>query len=209
MALFTKKICKRCATHGHRTNDVDMCEAFDPDCAVVAFRTDSNPLSNYYKCTITNSDMKHKSAQQFYQYEFCMYCDRSDIAIQVYDAPSPKGTKQISAKLKTCVSEDVLARWDNIKLTVMDFVLKNKWNLCNNFRQSLMCTESSTIADATQDLFWGCWSCSKSAQFTMPSRFLGKNQLERALMSIRNYVSLNELTKHDDIFTHLCPHPPT
>ena len=197
--------CKRCATHGHRTNDVDMCEAFDPDCAVVAFRADSNPLSNYYKCTITNSDMKHKSAEHFYQYEFCLHCDRPDIAKQVYDAPSPKAAKQISAKLKTCVSEDVLASWDNIKLTVMDFVLKNKWNSCNTFRQSLMCTEGSTIAEATQDLFWGVGVAPNLAQFTRPSRFLGKNQLGRALMSIRNYVSLNELTKPDDIFTHLCP----
>ena len=72
-------------------------------------------------------------------------------------------------------------------------------------KQSLMCTEGSTIAEATQDLFWGVGVAPNLAQFTRPSRFLGKNQLGRALMSIRNYVSLNELTKPDDIFTHLCP----
>ena len=87
----------------------------------------------------------------------------------------------------------------------MDFVLKNKWNSCNKFRQYLMCTEGSTIAEATQDLFWGVGVAPNLAQFTRPSIFLGKNQLGRALMSIRNYVSLNELTKPDDIFNHLCP----
>ena len=186
--------CKRCATHGHRTNDVDMCEVFDPDCVVVAFRADSNPLSNYYKCTITNSDMKHKSVEHFYQYELCLHCDRPDIAKQVYDAPSPKAAKQISAKLKTCVREDVMASWDSITLTVMDFVLKNKWNLSNKFRQYLMCREGSTITEATQYLFWGVGVAPNLAQFTRPSRLLCKNQLGRALMSIRNYVSLNELT---------------
>ena len=112
----------------------------------------SSPLSNNYKCTITN---KHKSAEHFYQFEFCLHCVSPFNAKQVYDAPSPKAAKQISDNLKTCVSEDVLASWDNIKLTVMDFVLKNKWNSCNKFRQSLMCTEGSTIAEATQDIFWG------------------------------------------------------
>ena len=87
----------------------------------------------------------------------------------------------------------------------MDFVLKNKWNSCIQFRQSLLCTEGSTIAEATHDLLWWVGVAPNLAQFTRPSRFLGKNKLGRALMSIRNSVSLNEFTKSDDIFTHLGP----
>ena len=41
-----KNYCKRCASHGHRTNDVDACESYDADSPVAAWRADNNPLSN-------------------------------------------------------------------------------------------------------------------------------------------------------------------
>ena len=49
-----KNFCKRCSSHGHRTIDVDLCESFEADCVVAAFRADRNPLSNYYLCIITS-----------------------------------------------------------------------------------------------------------------------------------------------------------
>ena len=82
------------------------------------------------------------------------------------------------------------ASWDTIKLTEMDFVLRNKLNSCNKFRQSLVCTEGVIIAEATQDQLLGVGIDQSLAQFTRPSRFLGKNQLRHALMSIRNYFSI-------------------
>ena len=132
-----------------------MYEAFDPDCAVVAFRTDSNPLSNYYKYTITNSDTKHKSAEDFYQYELCLHCDRPGIAKQVYDAPSPKAAKQISAKIKTCVSEDVLDSWDNIKLTRIN---GTRATILDN----LSCVQKAQQSLMLHKIYSGGWSSSKS-----------------------------------------------
>ena len=36
-----RNFCKRCALHGHRTTDIDNCEAYDPDLHVTAFRSDT------------------------------------------------------------------------------------------------------------------------------------------------------------------------
>ena len=76
-----KNFCKRCASHGHRTVDVDICESYEADCVVAAFRADRNPLSNYYMSNITHADLNYKS-------EFCHHCRRDDVAQDVYDAPA-------------------------------------------------------------------------------------------------------------------------
>ena len=47
-----KNYCKRCASHGHRTIDVDVCDSYEPDCLVSAWRGDKNPLSNFYICDL-------------------------------------------------------------------------------------------------------------------------------------------------------------
>ena len=43
-----ENFCKRCSLHGHRTIDVELCDSFEADCVVAAFRAYRNPLSNYY-----------------------------------------------------------------------------------------------------------------------------------------------------------------
>ena len=55
-----KNFGKRCSSHGHRTIDVDVCESYEADCVVEAFRADHNPLSNYYMCTIIRADTSYK-----------------------------------------------------------------------------------------------------------------------------------------------------
>ena len=30
-----KNFCKRCASHGHRTIDTDVCESYEPDCLAI------------------------------------------------------------------------------------------------------------------------------------------------------------------------------
>ena len=56
-----KNFCKRCQTHGHRTMDIEVCEAYDADTSVVAFRANTNPLSNFFICTITIDNIKFRS----------------------------------------------------------------------------------------------------------------------------------------------------
>ena len=150
-----KNFCKRCAKHGHRTTDLDVCESYDADSAVVAWRADNNPLSNVYICTMEYGECVLKSSEQFYQYEFCMFMDRNDIAQKVLNAASTREEKQVAAQLKASEHSMNMAKWDTIKVSVMAFILKVKWNQCAKFRQALLSTEGMTICEDTPCDFWG------------------------------------------------------
>ena len=103
-----KNYCKRCASHGHRTNDIDLCESYEADCTVAAFRADSNPLSNFYMCTLTHDGLSHKSAEHFYQREFCLFANRGDVAQLVYEAPSPRRAKELATQLKSEIGNECM-----------------------------------------------------------------------------------------------------
>ena len=189
-----KNFCKRCASHGHRTVDVDICESHEADCVVAASRADRNPLRNYYMSNITHADMNYTSVEHYYQSEFCHHCGRDDVAQQVYGVPTPRQAKEIATKLKYEVHIDYMASWTKIKVSIMEMerALKLKWNCCSKYRQALMSTESMVIAEATQDDFWGVGVAPNLAEHTKPSKVLGLNQLGRLHMKIRDIVSERE-----------------
>ena len=82
----------------------------------------------------------------------------------------------------------------------MASALKLKWNCCGKFRQALMSTEGLTVAEATQDDFWGVGVAPNLAQQTQPSKFLGQNHLGRQLMSLRDSVAARDLENQNDEF---------
>ena len=114
-----KNYCKRCAQHGHRTADVDICESYDPDAPVVVFRSDSNPLSNYYPCDLLHNGMTFKSLEHYYQYEFCLHAESPEVANQVIAAPSAKVAKELSTDLKKNVTVACLANWSKIRVHII------------------------------------------------------------------------------------------
>ena len=183
-----KNFCKRCEKHGHRTIDDDMCPSYEPDCVVAAWRADNNPLSNFYKCALTFESLVFKSSEHFYQYEFCMFMNRIDIAEAVFNAASPKLAKEAAAPLKSSEYTVLLAEWAKIKLAVMSFILRVKWNCCGKFRQALLQTTGMTIAEATSCTFWGVGVAPNLAQHTKPSTFLGLNHMGKLQMTLRQLV---------------------
>ena len=56
-----------------------------------------------------------------------------------------------------------------------------------------MSTEGMVIAEATKDDFWGVGVAPNLAEHTIPSKFLGLNQLGRLHMTLRRIVSECEL----------------
>ena len=195
-----KNYCKRCAQHGHRTADVDICESYDPDAPVVAFRSDSNPLSNYYPCDLLHNGMTFKSLEHYYQYEFCLHAESPEVANQVIAAPSAKVAKELSTDLKKNVTVACLANWSKIRVHIMEDALKLKWNCCSKFRHSLMSTSGMTIAEATMDSFWGVGVAPNMAQETKPAKFLGFNQLGKLLMKMREHVAEREQFTNNEEF---------
>ena len=135
--------------------DTDVCEAYELDCLVSAWRGDNNPLSNFYRCTITHDNVTYTSSEQIYQYEFCMFMKKHNIAQEVLNAATPKEAKQVASQLKTSTYSDQLAKWAKIEISVMDFILRAKWNCCAKFQQALSATEGMVVAEATSCVFWG------------------------------------------------------
>ena len=167
--------------------DVDLCESFEADCVVAAFRADRYPLSNYYMCTITHADTSYKSVEHYYQREFCLHCGREDVAQQVSDASTHRQAKEQVTKLKTEVHHDYLASWTRIKVSVMERTLTTEVELL--LQVSPNTTEGMMIAEATKDDFWVVGVAPKLAEHTKPSKFLGLNQLGRLHMTLRGIVS--------------------
>ena len=84
-----KNLCKRCQTHGHHTTDIEVCEAYDADNSVVAFRANTNPLSNFFICTITIDNIKFWSAEHAYQWPKCTHTNRTDLADRILAVLEP------------------------------------------------------------------------------------------------------------------------
>ena len=82
-----------------------------------------------------------------------------------------------------------LADWAKIKVDVMDFILRAKWNCCAKFRQALLSTEGMVIAEATSCDFWGVGVAPNLAQHTKVSKFLGQNNMGKLQMALRCHVS--------------------
>ena len=181
-----KNFCKRCQTHGHRTTDIEVCEAYDADTSVVAFRANANPLSNFFICTITIDNIKFRSAEHAYQWRKCIHASHTDLADRILAAGTPADAKSISSELKS--NENIIESWNDIKNCEMKCVLKAKWNCSGRFRQTLMSTANMTIAEATQDTYWGVGVAPNIAQHTKPTKFLGRNQLGKLLHLIRSEV---------------------
>ena len=194
-----QNFCKRCDSHGHRTSDVDMCESFNPDEAVIPFRADSNPLSNFFKCSITLDDRVFQSSEHAFQFTKAMFLKSDNLAESIYSASSPHEAKTIAAQL---ISHNNMADWLKINVDVMRKILRAKWNCSGRFRQTLMSTSGMTIAEATSDMFWGVGVAPNLALHTKPNKFLGRNELGRSLMELRdNIQDLNPVSIDDVSFT--------
>ena len=168
-----KKNGKRCGQQGHRTTYTENCDSYNADSNVSAFRSDNNPLSNYYNCTIVSGDLTFKSADHLYQYEFCMHYERPDLAQEFIKAQGPKFTKQIAAELKSQIPPETLADWCTARLIVMQDVQKPKRSSCSKFRHALMATIGLVVVEAAQDSFWGLGVAPNLAQETRRDKFIG------------------------------------
>ena len=89
-------------------------------------------------------------------FNFGNFLTKNAITFDPYEA------KMIASRLKIADNSVQLAEWDKIKVSVMDFILRVKWNCCAKFRQSLLSTEGMVVAEATSCGFWGVGSCSES-----------------------------------------------
>ena len=197
-----KNYCKRCDSYGHRTSDNDLCQSYEADETVSPFRADSNPLSNFFRCTITIQGRDFRSSEHAYQYTKCMFLHNTDLAEQVLSAETPHDAKAVASRVNCDVR---MAEWDKIRIDAMSKILKFKWNSSGRFCQTLMSTSNLTIAEATSDTFWGVGVAPNLALHTNPKKFLGQNRLGKCLMDLRANVHDQNPTSINDLSFNLTP----
>ena len=163
-----------------------------PDCGVIAFRANNNPLSNYYMCNINIGKWQFRSAEHAYQWEKCKHAKRHDLAQHVYETNTQLRENISLWPLKQTRTPQ---NGDNIKVRVMEYILHVKWYSCERFRQTLMSTGHDCDRINTGHILGGrC--CTQSCAKNQNGKVSKENQLGKVLHRIRTQVE--QLTAIDN-----------
>ena len=193
------RVCERCQSISHKTNDIEICEAYIPEQPDVHFFT-GGILSNFNMCSVQFEEIDFTSSEQAYQWSACVEKLREDLAEEVMKANSPSEAKRIASAVKT-----VDSNWHNVKYGVMEKVLHAKANCSKDFRESLLATGEKQLIEARADLWWGSGMPYNLTTTTKSAFHPGKSWLGEILMKLRSQLRTQNNTKHEEQTTA----PPT
>jgi len=139
--------------------------------SVYFFTSAYHPLDNFSAHSISIWNRNFPTAEHAFQWK--KFSDiKPDIAEKILEAKSPHLVKEISIVNKDLVSKD----WHNIKLGVMEEILKAKAKQHEDVREVLRKTGRKTIVENSPvDSFWGIGPDEK-----------GENMLGKIWMKIRD-----------------------
>lgn len=132
-------------------------------------------LSNFCWAPITVFDQAWSTSEHYYQAQ-----KFSDIAIQrqIQHAPTPDEAFSLSRKYAHLVRH----YWDDIKLSVMAFVVREKFLQNPKLANQLVKTGDASLTEHShKDEFWGDGGDGK-----------GQNHLGAILMQVREELKINE-----------------
>lgn len=144
-----------------------------------------DPLSNFYSCKIESEYNKNplvfNSAEQFYQYEKCLYFNDKDAARDILESTSPQTCKLIGDR----VNRANKGRWESQNDTMMH-ILRKKARCCTSFSKKLSDSKDNIIYHAVRDRYWGIGQEVHEIQHPI-SNIIGENMFGRMLMSVRDH----------------------
>lgn len=131
------------------------------------FQGDYKFLSNFYPCEIEYEGIKYKTLEHAYQASKTL-----DISLRkaVAEKKSPSKAKRAGRKLK------LRSDWDEIKLGIMEELVRIKFTDHPNLKRKLLDTEDAELIEGNTwgDNYWGIYKGE------------GENHLGKILMKIRN-----------------------
>ena len=133
-------------------------------------------------------DLKFASSEHAYLYTRCMLIGEENVADAVRNAPTPKDAKNIASS----ISRHLMNEWDDSKERIMYEILLSKSKCVPEFRQALLLSGSSSIVEATSNVFWGCGLNSTLAKTTLPKFYRGQNKLGIILEQLRTDLASNQ-----------------
>ena len=181
-----EKRCKVCRSEGHK-EQTSECPMFEPHYAetTVAFRSPS-VLSNFYRCDIQYQGKNYPSVEHGYQHTKAKTLGFNDTAVKILNASTARDAKIISKD----IPDD--EAWDIVKVDVMTDLLKIKLDSCPEFKEAIIQTGDSVLAEATGDLFWASGLSPDLTICTWPSNYPGRNELGKLMMELRSLVFMAE-----------------
>ena len=137
------------------------------------FRGDYRWLSNFHPCLIVYDGITYPSSENAYQ--AAKFRDKNFRAKFVGILPA-------EAK-KLGRSPGIVPYWDNIKLTVMEYILRQKFTPGTELAQKLINTGNEELVEGNwwNDTYWGV------------CRGVGQNHLGKLLMKIREELNANQV----------------
>ena len=130
------------------------------------FDGDYTFLSNFYYCTLNYEGITYESAEAAYQASKTLDMDIR----KSFTFLTPGKTKREGKKIK------LRENWENIKLKIMEEIVRTKFNQNLDIKQRLIETNDAILIEGNNwhDYYWGV--CAGK----------GENHLGKILMKIRN-----------------------
>ena len=134
-------------------------------------------LSNFYTCTITYDGIIYNSLEHYY------------VAMKTTDLTVRRFISGIATagQVKRYGRQNVVVRpdWDDVKLQVMEYGLRQKFT-DPELAKLLLSTDDAKLVEGNfwHDYFWGVCSCDKC-------NYTGYNYLGKLLMKVRSDLKKN------------------
>ena len=181
--------CGRCRCMGHSSSNTEACDAHFDDPNVITIRSPKNVLCNFYQCDVHVFDQNFRSSEQSYQWKFCQYIGREDLANEILQATTPEQAKEIASR----VPPQLHGSWHRVKLEYMEEILEAKVDSCPEFRQALVNRMGKRLVEAVKsDIFWSSGLNPRDSETTKPQYYPGQNHLGYLLEHIRSNMLMEK-----------------
>lgn len=156
----------------------------------IGYESEFSYLSNLAPSTFIMNGVRFRSAEQAFQYQKCMYCEREDTGLLIKQCTD---TKMIKSMGDRTTSKQI---WKN--MDVMRCVLLCKFNQNKSLKKKLIDTGTSTLLCCDLGRHWCTGWRLDSASWVNSSVYPGQNHLGKMLADIRSGYSKtkNELPEN-------------
>lgn len=186
--------CKMCGNPGHKAGALE-CEAYDPDADIIAFRSEKDPLSNFFPCSLKYQGKHFNSSEQALQYLKAKDTHNNKVASSIMEASNARDAWSASRAIPHGTS----LKLDQENIHQVEQILAAKVEQVPEFKSSLINSGKSILAEATTHKFWATGIASPDIAKTIkPEYWSGENRLGLILMDLRDYLHEQEAVKQKE-----------
>jgi len=140
---------------------------------ITHFKNEYRFLSNFYPCQIKHNNKIFPTAEHLYQ---VLKTTNLDIQENIRILKTPGAAKHTGKKVQ--LRKD----WETVKLQIMEYVIKQKFNQNNALKNKLLSTYPAIIIEGNlwHDNYWGSCYCNYCQNIS------GDNNLGHILMKYRD-----------------------